>query len=524
MSSKFTNEEILLLIGQIFFKKYQATKLIGIGSFGIVLEAIHINTKEHFAMKIEKKTQTSILETECKFLMTLQHEGIPKVLSFGVKNNLYVLVLELLGPTLYKLLNYLSLKDCCLISIQVLDRLEFIHSKFIIHRDIKPDNLTIGNLNKSLIYLIDFGTAKKYKIDKKHCKFYNIKRATGTPEFLSLNSNKGFTQSRRDDLESFGYLLIYLTKKNLPWCNLDKSLDIYERFSKILKMKSEISLEKLCEKLPNEFLEYMKYCRNLKFEEDPDYKYLRNLFKNVLIKNNFGFDMKFTWINENDYESHKAKILSISPTMRRKESPQNRIMRKIKGSIKKKNDDSENSTIEKSSMFNILIDQKAESFHIDAVKSAIIKNSRKYNKILNSASKTNRKKTNFGIKKPKLLSNENLNPDLNIDLLQNSSIHYRSKFYGNKNENIFPTKNSSFDGKNENIKHNSKIYFSQSVYDLKNNIKKNKKLTKNKTMIKFGDNNKSISSKNSSTIFINNKNEILLASLNIKRPFINRSK
>ncbi len=135
-----------------------------------------------------------------------------------------------------------------------MDRLEFIHSKYIIHRDIKPENILVGNLNTSKIYVIDFGLSKKYKSSHSgnHIKFNRSKLFYGSKRYSSINALKGIEQSRRDDIESVGYMLIYLLTGDLPWRNFEK-----ERYEYLYKIKKLISVENLCKGLPKEMKEYI---------------------------------------------------------------------------------------------------------------------------------------------------------------------------------------------------------------------------------------------------------------------------
>ena len=219
MERVLTDVEIKNLYDNIFFKKFKVQQAIGVGTFGAVFEGINITNQQKVAIKIEKKIGNESLLNESSFLMSVQGHGIPKVISFGISGKYYVLVMELLGKSLDKIKKPMCLKDVCIIAIQILDRLEFIHSRFILHRDIKPTNFLLDNKNESTIYLIDFGVAKKFRSSntKKHIKYENIRRLTGTPEFSSLNATSGYSQSRRDELESLGYMLIYLIKGKLPW-------------------------------------------------------------------------------------------------------------------------------------------------------------------------------------------------------------------------------------------------------------------------------------------------------------------
>ena len=165
----------------------------------------------------------------------------------------------------------------------MIQRIKVVHEERIIHRDIKPDNfMTGGNeATKNTIYIIDFGLSKKYFSNsmKKHIPYIEGKNLTGTARYASLNTHLGIEQSRRDDLESLGYMLIYF-KKKLPWQGLIGTTK-KEKYKKIKNKKLETSFETLCDEFPSEFLVYMNYCRELKFYQRPDYDYLRSLFKNL---------------------------------------------------------------------------------------------------------------------------------------------------------------------------------------------------------------------------------------------------
>ena len=317
-------------------------------------EGINIKDNESVAMKFEKRRgKDNELESEAYYLIYLKGFGIPKIITYGKSGAFNVLIEELLGPSLHSLWKLRKnkyekklLKDICMIALQGLDRLEYIHSKYIIHRDIKPYNFLIGKKEPKIIYLIDFGYAHKYRSSRtgKHIKFKNTNMIWGSFNYLSINGNKGYELSRRDDLESFGYMLIYLATNYLPWMKFEKSkLDEGILIKEIYKLKKSTTPEQLCKNLPEEFLEYVKYVRNLEFEQNPDYYYMKSLFISILTKNKLKNDILFSWV------LNKTKIIKKSNTeekivnlMKRKESTQKRLYIKIKESLEKEKNISKN--------------------------------------------------------------------------------------------------------------------------------------------------------------------------------------
>ena len=222
-------------------------------------------------------------------------------------------------------------------SIQILHRIEHVHSKYIIHRDIKPENFLIGNPDKYLIYIIDFGLSKKYKSSRtnKHVQFRLTKKFTGTARYASLNAIRGAEQSRRDDLEAIGYMLLFFfSNGKLPWQGVSCKAKA-EKYSKIYYMKKTLDFDDFCKNMPKEIITYMAYCRELDFEQKPDYNYLRGLFENVLKSNGTFNDLHFSWIKDisilknNKNSENKIKQINMS---KRKESPQSRIFKKLESS------------------------------------------------------------------------------------------------------------------------------------------------------------------------------------------------
>ena len=332
-------------VNKVIFHKYLPIKTIGKSAYAAVFLGKSLKDKKYVAIKIQdKNANLSEIEKEAYYLYLLKGFGIPKLLSFGISGKYKILVETLLGKTIDVLLaknkNQKSkMKDICMIAIQILDRIEYIHNKNIIHQDIKPENFLVGNPDDSIIYAIDYGMSKKYRSSHtgKHISFSRKKKFRGTFNFSSINSMRGIEMSRRDDLESIGYMLIYLIKGELPWSKYEYGL-VGERYALIFRIKNKITNEKLCEGLPQEFCNYMKYVKALKFEEEPNYLYLKRLFLSILDKMEERNDLHFSWIKGNQLKKHinyPALVATING-FRRKSPFKNIIPSLIDKSIYKK--------------------------------------------------------------------------------------------------------------------------------------------------------------------------------------------
>jgi len=291
---------------------------LGKGGFGQIYLGRNIKENVPIAIKVEENGTRSHLFLEYEILQDIQgDEGIPKVYKFkqGHKHN--YLIMELLGKSIDKLFSEckknFSYKTIFQIGYQMIQRIEYIHSKGYIHRDIKPGNFVIGKGDKSkIIYIIDFGLSKRYidKNNKKHIPYKEGKGLTGTARYVSLFTHYGIEQSRRDDIEGIAYNLIYLAKGKLPWQGV-KTKNKKEKHKKIMESKLAYSPEQLCKDLPDEFVTLLKYSRNLEFEEDPDYKKIKLMFKNHIIKNggtmNFEYDWDKAKIEDSKEEDEKSE-------------------------------------------------------------------------------------------------------------------------------------------------------------------------------------------------------------------------
>ena len=347
---------------KIIFKKFRVGKLIYKSNLAIIHEGKNELNGEQIAMKFEREGgKYNFLESEAYLLFLLKGTGIPKIISYGKTIGFKVLIEELLGESIYliwKNKKYdmrTKFNDICLIAIQCLDRLEYIHSKNVIHRDIKPFNFLFGKKDPNMIYLIDFGISRKYRSSRtgKHIKFEKIKKTSGSLRYMSINGIKGYEQSRRDDLESLGYMIVYLIKKTLPWLYIENlKISKGEKYKKIREIKTSTIPEEICSGLPKEFCQYIKYCRNLKFEQEPNYNYLRNLFLEIIKKNEQIPDIKFirlmqfSWLAKKNIKIGKIESIynarnnlitgtKTDSILGGMENTHKRLYKKIKDSIEK---------------------------------------------------------------------------------------------------------------------------------------------------------------------------------------------
>ncbi|CCK69865.1 serine/threonine protein kinase HRR25 KNAG_0D01130 [Huiozyma naganishii CBS 8797] len=284
-------------------RKFRIGRKIGSGSFGDIYHGTNLLSGEEVAIKLESiRSRHPQLEYESRVYRYLSGGvGIPFIKWFGREGEYNAMVIDLLGPSLEDLFNYchrkFSFKTVIMLALQMIFRIQYVHGRSFIHRDIKPDNFLMGTGRRgSTVHLIDFGLSKKYRDfnTHKHIPYRENKSLTGTARYASVNTHLGIEQCRRDDLESLGYIFVYFCKGSLPWQGL-KATTKKQKYDRILEKKLSVDVDTLCQGLPAEFGEYLKYCKNLKFDERPDYLYVARLFKDLSIKLEYHNDHLFDW-------------------------------------------------------------------------------------------------------------------------------------------------------------------------------------------------------------------------------------
>ncbi|KAM6500374.1 kinase-like protein [Amanita muscaria] len=301
---------------------YRVGRKIGEGSFGVIFEGTNLLNSQTVAIKFEpRKAEAPQLRDECRSYRILAGcPGIPQIYHFGQEGLHNILVIDLLGPSLEDLFDMcgrkFSIKTVCMAARQMLTRVQTIHEKNLIYRDIKPDNFLIGRPGTkaaNVIHVVDFGMAKQYRDPRsgQHIPYRERKSLSGTARYMSINTHLGREQSRRDDLEALGHVFMYFLRGSLPWQGL-KAATNKQKYEKIGEKKQTTPIKELCDGFPEEFAIYLNYVRKLGFEEAPDYDFLRELFAKVLKNNGDAEDGVFDWNLINGGRGWEASVQNQS--------------------------------------------------------------------------------------------------------------------------------------------------------------------------------------------------------------------
>ena len=341
MNQILSNDEVSIGTDYII----QLNTKLGSGSFGDIYQGKNTKLNIDIAIKAEKikPNHHTRLKYEASVLKYLQfgsigqggeriqvNLGIPIFYDYISLNNQNYMMMELLGPSLGSLFDIckrtFSLKTILSLGDQMLHRIEFLHSRHLLHRDIKPDNFLIGiNKNKSIVYICDFGLCKKFRDEKgQHISFKDGKSLIGIVRYTSIYSHLGYEISRRDDLESLAYSLIYFSRGSLPWMGV-KVKNKKEKYNKIFEIKINSSINSLCYKLPYEFVDFMHYIKELQFEDKPNYLYLKSLLGKMYDKNHYPYDMIFDFTkilieNENENKGKTTEDVKQENEKKKKNS------------------------------------------------------------------------------------------------------------------------------------------------------------------------------------------------------------
>jgi casein kinase 1 len=291
--------------GLVIQERFELKEKLGSGSFGVVFRCHDRKRNMDLAMKLES-TYTSVpqLQYEYKVYMQLSGlKGIPKlykyisnyVFPFGKYN---ILIMQLLERDLESYFNHcgykFSVQTALQLGHQMVKLLQNVHGRDILHRDIKPDNFMMDA--KGQLYIVDFGLSKRYRdpVTHIHIPYREDKRLVGTPRYASINVQLGIESSRRDDLESIYYIVMYFLRGQLPWQGM-KAISKKQKYQKILETKMASPIDILCKGYPYECLVFAEYVRNLRFADKPDYDYLAKLFLDGLVRLGLPTDAIYDW-------------------------------------------------------------------------------------------------------------------------------------------------------------------------------------------------------------------------------------
>ena len=312
LKNKMTEEEVF--VGDYMYKAKLIERIAG-GSFGEVYLGVMGNKETKVAVKLEPQKSwivpTVMAEGNIYRKMGPNLSRVPHLYWFGFHgpdNSFAGMIMDLLGPSLYKLWldcgQEFSFKTLLMVIDETLTCIEAIHQRNCVHRDVSPNNfaITLKGDGSAKIMIFDFGhaqilpEAQKIVFGSRNVRFTqkNGTKVAGTPRFASIFSHLGHSPSYRDDMESLGYVWIYLLKGRLPWQGLRGSSSD-ETLNMIGKKKIDTPLETLCDRIPLQFVEYFNYVRNLGNLHRPNYEGIGAMFRALAKSLDIEYDWKFDW-------------------------------------------------------------------------------------------------------------------------------------------------------------------------------------------------------------------------------------
>ena len=301
--------------------RFEVLQRLDGGAFGDVYIGFDRELKRNVAVKIESSRGTMPrLVFEAKVYMAFEKDpapGFPRMYYHGVEGEFNILVSDLLGPNLELLFKYCSykftLKTVLMIAVQLIYRSEALHARRFVHRDLKPENICMGTKQRGHhLFLIDYGLARYYTNGHVHASYRDGLGMTGTARYCSLWTHLGIEQSRRDDLESCAFILLYFLKGGVPW----QGITAVDERTKLLRVaeRKEFSPTTLFKGCHPCFREYLSAVRSLKYDGTPDYNALRQLFFEAMVEERIVHDYRFDWMVNFEQTQEKRRLRSIHPS------------------------------------------------------------------------------------------------------------------------------------------------------------------------------------------------------------------
>jgi serine/threonine protein kinase len=301
--------------------RFRVKGKLGFGSFGEIFDCVDLETGSEVALKIEpmQGVLAQLKDEATIYRILAGGVGVPRVFWSGAAGRYNCLAMDKLGPSLEDLISAhrqpFSLKTTLMLVDQMLARVQFLHEKFILHRDIKPDNFLMGlGPATNIVYIIDFGLSHLYRNPRtaERVAMTQHRSLTGTARYASVNAMRALEHGRRDDMESLGYVWVYLLRGNLPWQGLNAETQ-EEKMRKILKIKESVSFDELCSGLPSEFTTYFEMVRAMAFEDEPPYVAMRAMFRDLFLRLQFVFDCVYDWT---EVQPEQPKLVTTQPVLR----------------------------------------------------------------------------------------------------------------------------------------------------------------------------------------------------------------